>query len=82
MEQTITKNPNCFFDAEAFATHISIVTDKSMAENKKGANKSGGDGTNSKTGDGSSKMQSSQSALKESTNKSSSDHHSGTSSVT
>jgi len=32
MDNTIQKNPNCFFDAESFATHISIVTDKSVTE--------------------------------------------------
>ena len=59
------KNPNCLIDAEALASHISIVTTKS-GENS-AANKSG---TQSSKSNKSSKMKSSQSALKESTNKS------------
>lgn len=60
------KNPNCLIDAEALASHISIVTTKSGET--KPANKSGT--TSSSKGSKSSKMKSSQSALKESANKS------------
>lgn len=51
------KNPNCLIDAEALASHISIVTTKS-GDNKAAVNKSG---TNSsKSGGGkSSKMKTS-----------------------
>lgn len=42
------KNPNCLIDAEALASHISIVTTKS-GENK-AANKSGTTSSNSKSG--------------------------------
>lgn len=48
------KNPNCLIDAEALASHISIVTTKSGET--KPANKSG---TNSSKGSKSSKMKSS-----------------------
>ena len=67
------KNPNCLIDAEALASHISIVTTKS-GQNKP-ANQSGTTSSNSNKG-----KVSSQSQLKESTNKSqTSDKISGTS---
>jgi hypothetical protein len=55
------KTPNCLIDAEALASHVSIVTSKSNQE------KVGKSGT---TSGKSSKMNSSKSALKESTAKS------------
>ena len=63
------KNPNCLIDAEALASHISIVTTKS-GENKAAVNKSGTNSSKSGGAKSSSKMKTSQSALKESTNKS------------
>lgn len=66
MEEKL-KNPYCLIDAEALASHISIVTTKS-GENK-AANKSGTTSSNSKSGK-SSKLKGSNKALKESTNKS------------
>lgn len=42
------KNPNCLIDAEALASHISIVTTQSgQAQGGKGANKSGSTSSNS-----------------------------------
>ena len=68
------KTPNCLIDAETLASHISVATTKSET---KPVNKSG---TNSSKSGKSSKMKTSQSALKESTNKSqTSDKLSGTS---
>ena len=70
------KNPNCLIDAEALASHVSIITTKSGADTKP-VNKSG---SNSSKNGSTSKMKNSQSALQESTNKSAtSDKLSGTS---
>lgn len=57
------KHPNSLFDAEALASHISIVTSKSndIKQGKSGSNSSN---------KGKSKMRSSQSGLKESKNES------------
>ena len=75
------KTPNCLIDAEAMASHISIVQSQ-VGDQKKAPSKTGG-GSSNKSGKSSyptaGGMKTSQSALKESTNKSNSDKLSGTS---
>jgi len=66
------KNPNCLIDAEALASHISIVTNQSgnPAPAKGSANKSGSTSSNSKAAAGQTAKVNSSSQLQQSTNKS------------
>lgn len=78
------KHPHCLIDAEALASHVSIVSSAADVSGAKGGQGRSGAGSSSKSGKGGSStnkgMKSSQSNLKESMNQSqTSDQLSGTS---